>query len=198
MKEANEQFDCLEVETGLRPFIRSDCDGDGEVSGVSDAILLLRILFLGHTGLECVAACDADGSGEVEGEVTDAVFLLRHRFLGGAPPPAPFPDCGFGASVRAAELGCRRSGRAARSPDPSESQRATPPKSAPDTATSSKLGPKLRQDETRKPIKKSRKRRLVRTRFRRRSHPRELSDVERVVEQKSLGAETSLLGASRR
>ena len=27
--------------------------------------------------------------------VTDAVYLLRHLFLGGPPPPAPFPTCGL-------------------------------------------------------------------------------------------------------
>ena len=28
------------------------------------------------------------------GDITDALFLLLHLFLGDVTPPAPFPDCG--------------------------------------------------------------------------------------------------------
>lgn len=27
--------------------------------------------------------------------ITDAVYLLSYLFIGGAPPPEPYPDCGY-------------------------------------------------------------------------------------------------------
>lgn len=75
-------------------FVRGDANGDGELGGgPTDAIFLLTYLFLGGDPPACLAACDADSSGEVE--LTDAVFLLNHQFLGGPSPGAPYPSCGI-------------------------------------------------------------------------------------------------------
>lgn len=83
----------------LRPapvFLRGDCDGDGAVGGnISDALTLLRFLFLGAQEPPCMKACDSNGDGSVEGSVLDAVYLLRYLFAGGPPPAAPFPGCGM-------------------------------------------------------------------------------------------------------
>lgn len=78
------------------PFIRCDVNDSGRLE-ISDAIWILGELFLGNRETACPAArdCDADG----EWRITDAVYALTHLFLGGLPPPAPFPECGFGGGV---------------------------------------------------------------------------------------------------
>ena len=87
-------------------FVRGDCDGDGQASGVvTDAVFLLSYLFLGAPAPACLAACDVNGDGVVAGSVTDAVYALTFNFLGGPTPPAPYPDCDEGG-IADAELGC--------------------------------------------------------------------------------------------
>jgi hypothetical protein len=87
-------------------FIRGDCNGDGQVSGVvTDAVFLLNFNFSSGPAPPCRAACDANGDGSFVGTVTDAVFLLQFNFLGGPAPPAPFPACGTGGDSDRA-LGC--------------------------------------------------------------------------------------------
>lgn len=74
-------------------FVRGDCNNDGDTTAViSDAIESLRCLFLDFCILPCAVACDADDDGSID--ITDAVFLLNFGFLGGRPPPPPFPECG--------------------------------------------------------------------------------------------------------
>ena len=91
------------------PFVRGDCNGDGQVGGtVSDVVFLLSFLFLGAERPDCVAACDANGDGGVVGQVTDAVYLLAFLFQGGSPPPSPYPRCGDGTG-RDERLGCDES-----------------------------------------------------------------------------------------
>jgi hypothetical protein len=86
------------------PFLRGDCNGDGEASGsVSDAVFLMLYLFVGGREPTCVEACDSNGDGQILGQVTDAVYLMSFSFLGGPPPPAPFPECGVPDEV---QLGC--------------------------------------------------------------------------------------------
>jgi hypothetical protein len=84
------------VAIGPRPagpprFIRGDCETTGTLD-LSDAVFLLRHLYLGGTGPGCLDACDGDDSGALD--ITDAIAILSHLFLGGPPPPAPFPDPG--------------------------------------------------------------------------------------------------------
>ncbi|MCH2366184.1 MAG: hypothetical protein MK554_03045, partial [Planctomycetes bacterium] len=62
--------------------------------------------FTGVPAPACVAACDADGDGAVNGQLTDALYVLNFSFLGGVAPPAPFPGCGTAASPSDEELGC--------------------------------------------------------------------------------------------
>ena len=84
------------------PFVRGDCNGDGEVAGlVTDSVFLLRFLFLGGSEPPCLDACDADDDGNVVGFVTDAIYLLGFNFLGRAAPPSPFPGCGEDLSADA-------------------------------------------------------------------------------------------------
>lgn len=95
----------LGQETASRPFVRGDCDGDGDgCTGVNDALALLSWLFQGAEAPSCVAACDQDGNGDAE--LTDAVFGLDFCFQGTTPPAAPFPGCGLGPLPSDQALGC--------------------------------------------------------------------------------------------
>ncbi len=85
-------------------FIRSDCNGDGQVGGVSDAITVLQRNFLGEE-VPCVAACDANADGDASG-VGDAITILTYNFLGGVEIPQPFPHCGIGTVESDYDLGC--------------------------------------------------------------------------------------------
>ena len=89
------------------PFLRGDCDSDGDsCSGVNDALELLNWLFLGRAAPPCLAACDPDGNGKLE--LADAIYGLNFCFKGTTPPVAPFPECGAGTELDGA-LGCETS-----------------------------------------------------------------------------------------
>jgi hypothetical protein len=73
------------------PFIRADCNGDGNFD-ISDAIAKLAFLFLGGPPCQCFDAADDNADGRCD--VSDAVYGLGHLFLGSPAPPAPFPRAG--------------------------------------------------------------------------------------------------------
>jgi hypothetical protein len=88
------EFVCVsDGEANESLFVRGDCNGDNEETGVSDAVFLLNYNYRGTTAPPCEAACDANGDGDIGG-VTDAIYLLAFLFLGGPAPLAPFPECG--------------------------------------------------------------------------------------------------------
>ena len=72
-------------------FLRADADGSGKIE-ITDAIVLLRFLFLTGSPPPCMKAADADDSGELD--ISDAIYTLASLFLGGPAPPAPFPEVG--------------------------------------------------------------------------------------------------------
>lgn len=76
-------------------FTRGDANEDGRVD-LSDAIWILDSLFLVPRPTSCEDAADVDDSGFAN--ITDAIYLLNFQFLGGGPPPAPFPGCGEDAT----------------------------------------------------------------------------------------------------
>ena len=83
-------------------FLRSDCDGGGNLN-IGDAIFLLGELFNpSGNGLPCEDACDVNDDAGVN--IADAIFTLQFLFGGGVMPPAPFPDCGSDPTGDA--LGC--------------------------------------------------------------------------------------------
>jgi hypothetical protein len=84
-------------------FRRGDCDGDGLVTFV-DPILLLFANFAGAS-VPCLAACDSNGDGSTSG-VSDVIYLLRHLYLSGPAPAAPYPGCGNLALPADDALGC--------------------------------------------------------------------------------------------
>jgi hypothetical protein len=53
---------------------------------------MLAYLYQGGA-LECLDAADVDDNGKLE--ITDPIRLLTYLFLGGSPPPAPFPETGM-------------------------------------------------------------------------------------------------------
>ena len=88
------------------PFLRGDCNQDGESAGSpTDGIFLLTFLFIGGVPPSCLAACDMDGSGEVEGSPTDALFFFNFNFLGGSPIPPP-QVCGESTDPKDIAIGC--------------------------------------------------------------------------------------------
>ncbi|MEM7235667.1 MAG: dockerin type I repeat-containing protein, partial [Planctomycetota bacterium] len=75
-----------------RFFLRGDTDGN-TVLEISDAILLLRYLFLGEATPGCLDAADLNDNGRLN--IADASYLLAHLFLGGpVPPPPSSATCG--------------------------------------------------------------------------------------------------------
>lgn len=83
-------------EVTTTPFLRGDCNDDGIVN-IADGIWTLNELFQSGPSAGCAAACDANGDGMVD--ASDATYIFTYRFSGGAPPPAPFPDCGDDGGV---------------------------------------------------------------------------------------------------
>jgi hypothetical protein len=90
--------------SGFRPetFRRGDGNVDGAVD-ITDAIEVLRRLFLGGDPPACWEAADADDSGTIG--IEDPVALLTFLFLDGARPGEPFQRCG--ADPTPDGLGCQ-------------------------------------------------------------------------------------------
>jgi hypothetical protein len=69
---------------------------------LGDAVALLDHLFRGVSQVACLDAGDTDDSGRLD--IGDAIGLLNHLFLGGAAPPAPYPELGVDPTPD--DLGC--------------------------------------------------------------------------------------------
>lgn len=89
----------LEGEGPEAHFLRSDCNGEGNVD-LSDAVFSLNYLFTGGATPGCLDACDSNA--DLLLDLSDAVHTLTFLFLGGAAPAEPFPACGHGP----APVGC--------------------------------------------------------------------------------------------
>jgi len=88
------------------PFLRGDSNGDSNVD-LSDAISILRFLFLGADEPNCQATADSNGDGNVD--ITDAIYSLAFLFLGGDALPAP-TECGISELESDISLGCENGG----------------------------------------------------------------------------------------
>ncbi|MEE8278249.1 MAG: hypothetical protein V3R89_05975, partial [Thermoanaerobaculia bacterium] len=83
-------------------FLRGDVDKSARVD-LSDAVSLLKFLFLEKLVLYCEDAADIDDSGEIG--LSDPINLLQFLFSGGPPPAPPGPHrAGIDPTVDA--LGC--------------------------------------------------------------------------------------------
>jgi hypothetical protein len=94
-------------------FLRGDANDDGRVS-ISDSHFIFSFLFRAGNRFECRKAADVDDSGVID--ITDAVLILNHIFLGGSAPAAPFPSAG--ADATADELSCESYGNGQPLEDP--------------------------------------------------------------------------------
>lgn len=83
-------------------FVRGDADADG-AADLSDAVAILRFLFLGSPKNDCSDAADVNDDGTVD--ISDPVRLLGYLFLGSERPPDPFTACGADPTSEDA-LGC--------------------------------------------------------------------------------------------
>jgi hypothetical protein len=88
-------------------FVRGDVNGDLDLT-LSDGVLIFEHLFLETGQLACPHAADIVDDGTIN--LSDGVSLLNHLFLGGAPPPAPYPDCGLAPPPQGGHLDCDPSG----------------------------------------------------------------------------------------
>ncbi|MCI0650567.1 MAG: hypothetical protein L0Z55_01645, partial [Planctomycetes bacterium] len=71
-------------------FVRGDATGDGLIELV-DVIRMAMYIFAGDDH-SCEAAIDFDADGGLT--LLDVIETAAFLFLGGAAPPAPYPDCG--------------------------------------------------------------------------------------------------------
>ncbi len=76
-----------------QPGFTEESDGiPGTISRFDlEMISILDYLFNGSHDDRCLDTMDADGDRELA--VTDAIYLIHYQFLGGQPPPPPFPRC---------------------------------------------------------------------------------------------------------
>lgn len=71
-------------------FIRGNANGDERVD-ISDPIWTLSRLFFRAEEIPCPDAVDFNGDARID--ISDSVYLFNYIFIGGLPPPAPFPGC---------------------------------------------------------------------------------------------------------
>lgn len=93
-------LDACDAETPAG-FRRADPNRDARVD-LSDAVAILRHLFLTGEPLPCRKEADANDDGRLD--VSDAVAVLGYLYLGTDAPPPPYPGCG--EDPTADELGC--------------------------------------------------------------------------------------------
>lgn len=83
-------------------FIRSDCDGTGQLT-IADVVRVLELLFTDPLQTPtCPDACDSNDDGRLD--VADAIAPLSALFFGTNLPSAPYPGCG--PDPNADGLGC--------------------------------------------------------------------------------------------
>ncbi|MEM7236128.1 MAG: dockerin type I domain-containing protein, partial [Planctomycetota bacterium] len=73
------------------PFQRGDVDASGSIN-ITDAILVLRHLFLGSYTPSCFDAADVNDSGFIN--IADPIYTLSYLFVGGPAPLPPLKNCG--------------------------------------------------------------------------------------------------------
>ncbi len=82
--------DGIPDECGVR-FVRGDLNGDLLID-IADIVLILEFVSTSGTKPPCQLAADINGDGALD--IADGVYAVAF-LTGGAPPPPPFPECGF-------------------------------------------------------------------------------------------------------
>ena len=101
------EFDDATVSFSDILFLRGDVNGDGVVSGLTDALFALTFQFIAGSPVPpCNDAADADDSGTFSG-LLDGLYVLSFQFVASSPPPpAPGPTiCGMDPTVDALDCG---------------------------------------------------------------------------------------------
>jgi len=70
-------------------YLRGDANDDGTVN-IADPIYTINERVREGPGFNCDRAADSNGDEMVD--LSDAMYTIHYRFLGGAPPPAPFGE----------------------------------------------------------------------------------------------------------
>ena len=85
------------------PFLRGDCNSDLRVD-IADGVWILNEMFQSGPAGGCVTACDADNDGSQQ--IMDAIYVINYYLQSGAPPVAPFPECGTVSDADCAASAC--------------------------------------------------------------------------------------------
>ena len=93
-----------EMPEGVGPFIRGDVNSDSRMD-IADAVFVFSFLFNGGEGPACLSAMNSNSEAGVP-NLTAGIYLLNYLFMGGEPPPAPFPGCGTSSRQADLDLGC--------------------------------------------------------------------------------------------
>jgi len=72
-------------------FIRADANDDTRVD-ISDAVMMLIVLFRQDVTPRCLDALDANDDGLID--LADAIYVLGYSFAAGPAPSPPFPEAG--------------------------------------------------------------------------------------------------------
>ena len=93
-----------EMPPGVGPFLRGDVNSDSRMD-IADAISVFGFLFNGGSDPACLSAANTNGEISLP-NISDGIYLLNFFFMGGAAPPAPYPDCGVSFLEADLGLGC--------------------------------------------------------------------------------------------
>lgn len=77
--------------TAIPDYLRGDANEDGTLS-ITDAVVILEMLFFGMAPGSCPRTSDANSDGVRD--IADVIALLDALILSSAPLPPPFPTCG--------------------------------------------------------------------------------------------------------
>lgn len=80
----------------LKGFTRGDCNGD-TLWDLSDPIGLIHYLLIEGLSPRCSDGCDINDDGMLD--ISDGIYSLGGLFGVGAPPLAPYPECGHDETV---------------------------------------------------------------------------------------------------
>ncbi len=94
------RLDTLLLEVRYGTFVRGDLSGDG-IADIYDVFLGLSHQY-GRHSISCKDAADYDDNGVIT--ISDVFLELNYPYESGAPPAAPYPECGYDMTYDS--LGC--------------------------------------------------------------------------------------------
>ncbi len=79
------------IASGGLPFVRGEVNGDFVVD-LADVIMIANYMFANGPTPLCLDAADVNDTGTID--ISDPLYLILNLFIGGPPPPAPYPAAG--------------------------------------------------------------------------------------------------------